>query len=162
MVDATNVFNSLNHQTALRNFLHVQPACTAGTKSRHTMNNSRTSYQLIKTFEVRKTLVLHWVCIIHCGDLWYHKNITMFYFHKVLYRDLDGSLTGLPGGGWVVPNSPLLPDSLCTPSLPVFSAGTFNGSVCDGGVHFLRMAWNQAEPLVSKGCSYITILLFII
>lgn len=69
---------------------------------------------------------------------------------QVLYRDLDGSLTGLAGGGWVVPDSPLVPDVLCTPSVSEFSGSSlsYNGTVCSNDVRFLRMAWNQAMPLV--------------
>lgn len=67
-------------------------------------------------------------------------------FMQVLYRDLDGSLTGIPGG-WVVPNSSLVPDAHCTLSVAAFSS-SFNGTVCNAQVQFLRMAWNQAMPLV--------------
>lgn len=70
---------------------------------------------------------------------------------QVLFRDLDGSLTGLPGGGWVVPDSPLVPDLHCNLSVPEFSgnSSSFNGTVCSSEVHFVRMAWNRAEPMVS-------------
>ncbi len=73
-----------------------------------------------------------------------------FLAFKVLYRDLDGTLTGLPGGGWIVPDSGLVPDDHCTLSVPAFSGNSmsFNGTVCNDEVKFLRMAWNNAMPLV--------------
>ena len=77
---------------------------------------------------------------------------------QVLYKDLDGTLTGLDGGGWALPNSELVPPELCTASVPAFSNYTaINGSVCSREVNFLRMAWNRAEPLVS--CCYDTVII---
>ena len=69
----------------------------------------------------------------------------------MLYKDLDGTLTGLDGGGWVLPNSDLVPPDFCTASVPEFSLNSTvkNGTVCSRHVNFLRMAWNRAEPLVS-------------
>ena len=69
---------------------------------------------------------------------------------QVLYRDLDGTLTGQPGGGWVLPNSDLAPPQHCARSVPEFSVNSTvaNGTVCSSDVNFLRMAWNRAQPLV--------------
>ena len=85
------------------------------------------------------------------------------HFHKneqtqVLYKDLDGTLTGLDGGGWALPNSELVPPELCTASVPAFSNYTaINGTICSREVNFLRMAWNRAEPLVC--CCYDTVII---
>lgn len=67
--------------------------------------------------------------------------------HEVLYWDQDGSLSGVQGG-WVVPNSGLHPPQYCDQSVPELSAGDYHGALCTADVHFLRMAWNQAQPLV--------------
>lgn len=59
-------------------------------------------------------------------------------------------MTGL-SDGWVVPDSSLVgPDVHCTRSVPEFSGGSssFGGTVCSSQIQFLRMAWNQAVPLV--------------
>ena len=77
---------------------------------------------------------------------------------QVLYRDLDGSLTGRPGGGWVVPDSALVPSQFCELSVPAFSNrhSNSNGTVCTSQVRFLRMAWNSALPTVQFGvCVYV-------
>ena len=67
---------------------------------------------------------------------------------QVLYRDLDGTLTG-HAGGWATPDSNLHPPQHCTKSVPEFSLNpSFPGTVCTSDVYFLRMAWNQATPLV--------------
>ncbi len=65
----------------------------------------------------------------------------------MLYVDLDGTLTGLPGGGLVMPDSPLVPPQHCTQSVPAFSgtSSSHNGIVCDSNTYFLRVAWNEAE-----------------
>lgn len=70
---------------------------------------------------------------------------------QVLFKDLDGTLTGLNNGGWVLPSSELVPPELCTKSVPAFSVNNsvVNGTVCSSEINFLRMAWNGAEPLVS-------------
>lgn len=62
--------------------------------------------------------------------------------HEVLYRDVDGTLTGQPGGGWVLPNSDLAPPQHCARSVPEFSVNSTvaNGTVCSSDVNFLRMA----------------------
>ena len=75
--------------------------------------------------------------------------LSILYILQVLFRDLDGTLTGLADGGWVTPNSGLHPPDHCTPSVPEFSIGGFNGSMCTSDVYFIRMAWNQATPTVS-------------
>ena len=69
----------------------------------------------------------------------------------MLYKDLDGTLTGLSNGGWVLPNSQLVPPEFCTQSIPAFSVNNsvINGTVCSSEINFLRLAWNGAEPLVS-------------
>lgn len=67
---------------------------------------------------------------------------------QVLYYDLDGTLTGSVGG-WATPNSELHPPQHCTKSIPEFSLNPIHpGTVCTRDVHFLRMALNQATPLV--------------
>lgn len=52
----------------------------------------------------------------------------------------------------MVPNSALVPDEFCTPSVAAFSgnSASFNGTVCGLQVQFLRMAWNGAVPLVRQ------------
>ena len=68
---------------------------------------------------------------------------------QVLYQDLDGTLTGMDGGGWVTPNSGLHPPEYCTKSVPQLSVNPdFPGTMCTPDVYFLRMAWNVAQPLV--------------
>ena len=71
---------------------------------------------------------------------------------QVLYVDMDGSLTDQPGGGWVMPNSPLVPPQHCRSSIPEFSGNhsSHNGTVCSAAVNFLRVSWNQAQPLVRE------------
>ena len=59
---------------------------------------------------------------------------------------MDGSLTGHVGG-WVTPSSELHPPQYCNRSVMQFSVG-FPGSVCTSEVYFLRLAWNQVQPLV--------------
>jgi len=66
-----------------------------------------------------------------------------------LYWDIDGSLTGHIGG-WVTPSSELHPPQYCNQSVMPFSVGSFPGSVCTSDVYFLRLAWNQVQPLVSS------------
>ena len=68
---------------------------------------------------------------------------------QVLYRDLDGSLTGQSSPAWVLPDSGLLPPQYCTKSVPEFSLNAaLGGSRCTDDVYFLRMAWNAAQPHV--------------
>ena len=70
---------------------------------------------------------------------------------QVLFRDLDGSLTGHPEGGWVLPDSALLPPTHCSLSVPEFSGNSqVGGASCTSNVYFLRLAWNQAQPRVWK------------
>ena len=68
----------------------------------------------------------------------------------MLFKDLDGTLTGLSNGGWALPNSELVSPE-CTKSVPAFSVNNsvINGTVCSSEINLLRMAWNRAEPLVS-------------
>ena len=68
---------------------------------------------------------------------------------QVLFHDLDGSLSG-EVGGWVTPDSGLHPLQHCTKSVPEFSVNNnVPGTVCTADVYLLRMAWNNARPLVS-------------
>ena len=69
----------------------------------------------------------------------------------MLFKDLDGTLTGLSNGGWVLPDSELVPPEFCTKSVPAFSVNSsvINGTVCSSEINLLRLAWNGAEPLVS-------------
>ena len=68
-----------------------------------------------------------------------------------MFRDLDGSLTGLEAGAWVLPDSGLHPHEHCTLSVSEFSVNpNFGGSVCSNEVYFLRISWNNAEPRVSE------------
>ena len=49
----------------------------------------------------------------------------------------------------MLPHSNLNPTSHCNASVPEFSVNPLvGGSVCNNSVNFLRMAWNEAEPLV--------------
>ena len=69
---------------------------------------------------------------------------------QVLFRDLDGSLSGVIGG-WVTPNSGLHPSHSCTKSVPEFSVNiNFPGTVCGSDVYLLRLSWNRVEPFVSR------------
>ena len=69
---------------------------------------------------------------------------------QVLFRDLDGSLSGVVGG-WVTPNSGLHPSHSCTKSVPEFSVNiNFPGTVCESDVYLLRLSWNRVEPFVSR------------
>ena len=71
---------------------------------------------------------------------------------QAMFRDLDGSLTGLEAGAWVLPDSGLHPHQHCIQSVPEFSVNpNFGGSACSSEVYFLRMSWNNAEPEVSEG-----------
>lgn len=71
-------------------------------------------------------------------------------FIQVLFRDLDGTLSGNKGG-WVTPNSGLHPPDYCTKSLAEYSVNpNVPGTVCTSDIYLLRMAWNNAQPLVSK------------
>ena len=76
--------------------------------------------------------------------------VSAFYL-QVLFKDLDGTLTGLNNGGWALPNSELVAPEFCTKSVPAFSVNNsvINGTVCNSEINLLRMAWNRAEPLVS-------------
>ena len=70
---------------------------------------------------------------------------------QVLFKDLDGTLAGVPGG-WVTPANGLLPLEYCR-QLPEYSLNAkFPGSVCTANVSLLRLAWNNAEPIVSDKC----------
>ena len=81
-----------------------------------------------------------------------HSPPTHTHIWQVLFKDLDGTLTGLDGGGWVTADSELYPPQYCTKSIPEFSVNTaVPGSRCTPDVYFLRMAWNRAEPLVWVG-----------
>lgn len=67
----------------------------------------------------------------------------------MLFHDLDGSLSGQANEGWVLPDSNLHPPEYCTKSVPEFSVNKATpGSVCSSEVYFVRMAWNQATPIV--------------
>ena len=67
---------------------------------------------------------------------------------QVLFKDLDGTLAGVPGG-WVTPTNGLLPPEYCQ-QRPEYSVNAaVPGSVCTSDVQLLRFAWNNAEPLVS-------------
>lgn len=63
--------------------------------------------------------------------------------HATLIYDLDGSLTGYPGGA-VLPTTGILDPSNCTQDA-AYSFGVVDGSVCQSG-KFARVAWNQMEP----------------
>jgi hypothetical protein len=54
--------------------------------------------------------------------------------HNALYRDLDGSLSGMPTGGWILPTNGLLPASPCSP-VTDFAFGV-NASYCDQSLVF--------------------------
>ena len=65
--------------------------------------------------------------------------------HETVLTDLDGSLTGYPGGS-IVPTNKNLPPGNCSSSA-TDSHGPHPGSVCDGNLVFRRFAWNKASPL---------------
>ena len=68
-----------------------------------------------------------------------------------MFLDLDGSLTGLEAGAWVLPDSGLHPHEHCNQSVAEFSVNTnIGGSVCSSEVYFLRMSWNNAQPWVRE------------
>lgn len=65
--------------------------------------------------------------------------------HEVLYKDLDGTLAGVPGG-WVTPANGLLPPEYCQQRPEYSMNAAVPGSVCTSDVQLLRFAWNKAEP----------------
>jgi plastocyanin len=68
--------------------------------------------------------------------------------HEVLFKDLDGTLAGVPGG-WVTPSNGLLPPNHCE-QRPEYSLNSaVPGSVCTQDVQPLRLAWNNAQPLAT-------------
>ena len=56
----------------------------------------------------------------------------------------------------MTPSSELHPPQYCNQSVIAFSRGSFPGSVCTSEVYFLRLSWNQVEPLVSSCYCYST------
>lgn len=67
---------------------------------------------------------------------------------QVLFKDLDGTLAGVPGG-WVTPSNGLLPLEYCQQRPEYSLNAAVPGSVCTDDAQLLRLAWNRAEPLVS-------------
>ena len=62
---------------------------------------------------------------------------------EAVLRDMDGSLTGLPGAS-AVPATGTLPDQ-CNANAPGLSIG-LPASICDPGVSFHRFAFNKPAP----------------
>lgn len=63
---------------------------------------------------------------------------------QAVYEDLDGTLTGHPGGT-ALPYNPTLPSSLCYVDNK-FSIEGVKGAICRLGVAFRRVAWNNIHP----------------
>ena len=64
--------------------------------------------------------------------------------HEHVFRDMDGSLTGKPGGA-LLPTSGVLPPTHCRHD-DASSMGAVNGSVCDPGIQFVRFAITAPVP----------------
>jgi hypothetical protein len=63
--------------------------------------------------------------------------------YEFLFRDLDGSLSGIVGGS-LIPTSEMYPRDNCTHHVP--SSHSINGSVCNAAVEFTRFNLDGAVP----------------
>lgn len=70
--------------------------------------------------------------------------------HETVLRDLDGSLTGHSGGGFLVPTNGNLPPGNCQISAKD-SHGAVTGSACDNTMNFRRFGMNDALPTSLQG-----------
>eukprot|EP00117_Sycon_ciliatum_P037364 scpid335/ scgid27970/ Fibrocystin-L; Polycystic kidney and hepatic disease 1-like protein 1 len=68
--------------------------------------------------------------------------------YEVLFKDLDGSLTGIVGGT-MLPLNGLLPPDKCNLDVPEASLGSVPGAICGADVRFVRMAFNRVTPLTT-------------
>ncbi len=74
--------------------------------------------------------------------------------HAAMYRDVDGSLSGVLGG-WVMAQSALFPPNECVFGADVWSVGTVPGAVCDGSRSYRRLAFNKVQPSSLKGKDFL-------